>query len=895
MTGLAADEFEKGGTSFDFQKISDQLFENNKASLDQNLVSNGNFETPLKDKGDNCWVINPAAVQNQLADKELQQRVSHLPIYNIVETSDGKAAYLGKPLAIENLCGDLTPDVSGSLMQTIKLPMDGGSRYFLSFRYRGKVTGKYGGSACAIMCYHNQDGKITSLILNCQDPKPQWYAFSTEFEVPLNTTAITLYLRLDGTGEIYFKDVNLCEVKKDMPLSVVLRPMAWLDNQFFLSSHDPAVMVFSWRRNVFKEKLNLKNPVLCVELPSEVMVKSTWKALDPVTAEEKTICGHKYCRYKIDLSSIRNRPLILDGYEIIRMPSLLVYTDFPAGIELPNAYYWIEEDKKPLTRKESFAMHVLPQVCFGKKPDIFLNGFLNCGIFYLDFVGKENRQLLAKFIAKGNNWIVGGFDDRDLADIYHSNGVKFVTQDLSWNFSNAYLIAPPGTKKPEYARFRTIVSNSNDRELREGTCPTAIYSESDFFKESVIPYLGQKLKGFDGLYANWEPFPYDGKGCFCGKCFDEFVKFSKIPEEEIRENWPKEMLAGKQYYDLWVKFRNWQHAMVVKTIQRTIIAINGDRVGLIPAVSFSTMTDSAKGQNFSKEYRVLDYAKSLKYILPWGNYNGWGGTESFSYRKGKYLQTFIYAKKVREFTDENITVAENRPGLVAHPNGGLYRMSNPEGIVMDVLSYFLNRYEASLIAGFPLGYDNRYWAEYAKLNSLITEHEHLVLQGVPFGGFHVEPETPYPSLVKKTGETFPELRDIPLLQTAGYMLGDKKLVAVGNFWEKGDVFFKLAIKGLNPSCRYVVHEADKNRFFANEGKNFYTNAELEKGILLHAGALRWVFFVIEPYREDVDYGKRTSIAQIKTALNEHLPEIKKWVEFEQKLDSTDAMPCEHKQ
>jgi hypothetical protein len=98
-------------------------------------------------------------------------------------------------------------------------------------------------------------------------------------------------------------------------------------------------------------------------------------------------------------------------------------------------------------------------------------------------------------------------------------------------------------------------------------------------------------------------------------------------------------------------------------------------------------------------------------------------------------------------------------------------------------------------------------------------------------------------------------KNTPLLQSWEFAKGSTRLIAVGNFWEQGECFFRLTLNGLNPRTRYVLHEPAARRVYTDaSGRVVRTGAELSKGVLLHVGAMRCAFFVLEPYRKGVDYG-----------------------------------------
>lgn len=889
-SGIMADEFEFGGVSFDFQKISDSRFKNKPKSTGENLVANSDFS---KDNAESWTSGLGVHLEDSALAAKLRGQIKDLIVCKMAELPEGgKAAYIKKSLDLEGICAENTANVSAYWRQVVKMPDSSGGRYSVNFRYKGTVFGKFYTSCYMILVFRDAAGKQLSKsvktengrIVRCPNPKQDWEEFSADFEVSPDTASVELVLRLDGTGEVYFTDVHMQKsIKQDMPLSTCLAPMAFLDNTFCLSQNDPAIMTFAWRRNLPQDKLELKAPEFFVELPESVQLKDVREGLKLISSAAEIVGGKPYRIHKIGLGAVSK---LSEDYMANPVQSILLFTDAAPGTELADAFYWISEGGRQLTKKESFHLKVLPSIRLSAKPDIFMNGFY-IGRIYMNFPGTEGKELLGRFTGgTGAAWIVGK-PDPEMTEIYRRNGIKIITPELYW-VANGYRVGM-GKDKPEYAKFKSLAKTKNVN-IDNATCPVAVYTESGYFRESVMPYLETSLKGFDGLWANWEPYMFVGMGCFCDNCRDEFIKYSKLPAEEIKKAWPQEMAIGKKYYDMCTKFRSYQHSLMVKVIDKAVNSVTTGKAGFVPGVAFVSMTDSRNGRKICTEFDPLDYGASLKYIDPWGPYPCWPSLKPYSYSKGFNLSTFVAARKVREFTEKNFSNPKERPKLHALPHGiqAMFNVTQPEAITMDIISFFLNRYAASSTYAFPNGYDNRFWAAQAEASRLIAEYEKYVFTGAGFDGFSSEPATPYPA-PEKRGQTrfFPEMPPVDMLQTAGFKMNGKYLAAVGNFWEKGDVFFKLSVKGLEKNAAYMLSQPDKKRYFAGEKADFITGAELENGILLHAGALRWAFFVVEPFENNKAYGVKMPPSAVLKAMKEHLPEIAKEAELENKKDAAE--------
>lgn len=209
---------------------------------------------------------------------------------------------------------------------------------------------------------------------------------------------------------------------------------------------------------------------------------------------------------------------------------------------------------------------------------------------------------------------------------------------------------------------------------------------------------------------------------------------------------------------------------------------------------------------------------------------------------------------------------------------------------MEVLGFFVAGFDAATLYLFPKGYDNRFWAAQARANNVIAANEAMVLGGerIPVA---VAPYSPFPAPKKRiNAKYFADLPAESLLQAAAFRQDGRILVAVGNYWEKGDVFFTCRIPDMDPGKEYVMREAETNRTFAGINGRNYTGEEIAKGFKLHAGALRWAFFMIEPAD-----GAATSAAELvkadafAPALAKRLPALQAAADIEAKRDQPEDL------
>ena len=719
------------------------------------------------------------------------------------------------------------------------------------------------------------DGKRRSIIKTFHGNSKEFRSNEMLLPFPENSVSAFFYLRIDGCGIMEIEEPVLEKVQHAAPVEITLHPNGKLDNTFVLSQNDPAVITLVLKRNVpvAELKKQLKAPRLEVILPREVEFVDAGKPLKFI--ERK---GNKLY---FDASFWIQRLLRFDGYENHMKLPLLVTTKAPAGVVAEPVRCQLTDGGKLLTEVNTFKIRIIPQIKKAAQSSIFLSGYQPMGI-YLHFPNAASRRMFAEFSGRtGFGWICLDFDP-ETAGLYRSFGTKIITPELYW-LANGYRI---GAKKPDYAKFKPL-SKTASFDINNGTCPAAVYNKTPFYTGIFEPYLQQNLKGLDGVIANWEPFMFHGQGCFCDTCRDEFADFVKISREEMKKMWPKELTITGKLYKQGVKFRSLQHAKLVKTIHASVNKFSSGKAGFIPEVVWITCADTLARGGSNSEHDPLDYAGDLTYFDPWGPYTGWPTLTPFNYAKGENLETYVAAKRVRTFMKQQL--GKKCPKLVALPHGlqGKFWVTTPEAMAMEVTGFFVQGYHSALLYLFPQGYDNRYWSVMARCNDLIARNEEFVFKGDRVtDALSVEPVSPYPAPRKRISPRY--LLNPPpesLLQCDGFRKGDTLLAAVGNFWVKGDAFFKLKVKGLKKNDLYAVSEAATQRSFVNGNGKCFTGAELEKGVMLHIGALRWAFFKIEPARKALSSFQKITPAHFDRAMKEHLNAIKKAVDEENALDA----------
>jgi hypothetical protein len=206
-----------------------------------------------------------------------------------------------------------------------------------------------------------------------------------------------------------------------------------------------------------------------------------------------------------------------------------------------------------------------------------------------------------------------------------------------------------------------------------------------------------------------------------------------------------------------------------------------------------------------------------------------------------------------------------------------------------MLGYLLNGWNGTFLYYVPRGYDARYWNTIIDANRSIAAYEDFVFKGKEDSNYSVDPVTALPeknlpAFWSEGGDfakKIPTLKDAAIIQSRSYKLGKERLIAIGNFWQKGEVFAEVKIKKLTSSQKYVIAQPVENKIFSkSEKKNYFTGKELAKGVTLHAGALRWAIYVVKPYKKSAKYETVITQDEVAQEMDERTPVITQAIEWE---------------
>lgn len=888
-------QFDIGGVSIDLSERSPEKTE----ITGEDLIDNGSFEEIEDKTGKPKGWTDEFHVHTH--DKE--QGKSLTPkLAPIMERTlscdnppDGKNCVLiTSPLKAYEAIQDekQIPLISNYYATTVELSDTSIPRKFLlSFKYRGKSFLDANDRIMVLVEFRDGAEKTAQrkttrdMIMEGLPFSATWKERQLEFVAPQGTKYLTVYLRLYNYGEAAFDEVKLHELNVSKGVTIRLLPFSFLDNLFCISSGNPGILTLSCQNEA---DVKINKPFVYLELPEKIELLQPRLPLKLQEKGEVVSAGEKYIRYKIDISGLKHT-IPKYSYNIYHAFACLLYTDLPAG-GVYSGKYWFQDENYE-TPPRNFALKVLPGIK-GKTPLLFESG----AMFSRNAEFDDDRavETLTSFYRNvGFNAVHLDGKMMKILESFRNKNIKRYMQP-QW-LCNGYRIGL-GTK-PDNVKFQAMDGSYCKDSGRDGLCPVEVYTEGEYFNEYVVKPLREILvveRSFDGIMPNWEPFMFDYKGCFCPKCKQEFIKYSGLPEDEVNNLWPKDII--KEYRDLWVKFRSWQHGKMVVTIEKIINGL-GKEAGIdahfIPEIAWCSLSE--RYQNLYTQNLPVDYLDKLPVLEPWGPYVLSSFQKPYKYGTGSHLATYGAASEVNDFIAKRIKDPEKRPKLISFPHGYQkeHEVTEPEAIAFEYLCFFLNRWHGAMAYYFPKGYDARYWAALANANTLIADYESFVFKGIKSPDVTVKTETPVPPFGTSTDgviscvydvSRIPLIKENPsLIQMVAYELDGKRMIAVGNFWQKGDVFVRLSVSGLQENQQYVLRQPQFDSCLTGKnGNKALSAAELRNGILIHVGALRFSFFVVETYKDGMNYGMEVTPAIMNDFMAKRLPEIKESIAFEDK-------------
>lgn len=667
-------------------------------------------------------------------------------------------------------------------------------------------------------------------------------AYARTFSVPQGVTKLELKPYDALGGKLTLADLSLVRVH-EREVELFVSQVDALDGTFAVSRGQLAFLSVMWRRR--KDcKLDMSKAEFTLTLPKGVELEDAGSFADAksIVRTDLPDGGAKFVfkpRRDMWIAPVWNqwspRGLLLRGA-----------SDAPDRCGRGRLELRVDgRDVAEAKEIEFLAIDAIPKVTAGRR---YRDGVDWSGGLWR-ILESEKGAKYADFLAdRGVRCMVYEGSRPEVTRRLRAAGVDLLTPACEF-CSNGYQIRNPDVPIPPEEQF--VPCNTTDEDFLEkakkSLCPVAVYTESDYFKNKFLPYLKRYLAGADGLWANWEPHEFRNHGCACVRCKAAFARHLGVAEKELDGVWPEKALKtyGKRYDD----FRSKEHAKLMRTLQKHVTAFTGGEkgVGFIAGVEWSFMGPCWRDEDPAPEYRIREFADSFRWLEVWGPYAAWEADKPYVYLKNKPLANFVAAKAMRAQVDADYPLP-NRPKIMAYPHGlqGTHWVSQPEHISMSLDCFFFNRWSAAYVYFFPKGYDNRYWRAYSEAAARAGRYEDFVLDGRETTDLcSLKPVREYAAPCKCPTYYVPAATNVTFLQHAAFDREGARIVAVLNFWQKGEAFFTLRAKGLADGDYAVVDE--KGVLYANAGGGrTWTAAELAQGVRLTVGAVRTRVFEIVP-------------------------------------------------
>ncbi|MCQ2390740.1 MAG: hypothetical protein MJ240_04900 [Kiritimatiellae bacterium] len=683
------------------------------------------------------------------------------------------------------------------------------------------------------------------------------------YDIGIRSAADTVRFTLklgDGLGTFEIKDFRPIpfRVTPGMDASKYLVAMRQVgtgsfDGVFHLGSGQAGNVILDWRL-LDKErapKINCKDLTLCLQLPKGVdLLDVTAIAVHTRVESVAQPDGSTLHKWKVH---DEKRPVYGRWKNYFR-PAFFIRSDLPAGTQAGTARISAEYEGREVSLPVEMPIVVDDPVVAKSVPKEYVNG-IQCG--------PEVETGVEACAAFADTMIAAGFRGamcirEPFAGIMKEKGRKdahyFKGAGLYF-IANGYTVGthpPTPAKRPLDERFVADDPKYKPELMAASTCPMAVYENKSYYRDHVVPGLRDffdkevKSSGYDAILANWEPNPYFNHGCMCTNCLHEFIRWSKLPAEEVNTGWPQNVRIGGRFRAQAEKFRAWQHGKLMKTLHRTFLDFLGPgSYGFCPMLAWTTATGQLREAPGAEEIASEEYMGDLEWFDPWGPYPWWDAQIPYVHEKRYCVAGWASAKVIREKTDATYA---NHVKLLSFPHGrqGAYWEVLPEWLELNLDAYFFNRWECSLLYKYPVGYDARWHRCCARATERAAKYEDYVFKGKPADSFvSIEPVAEYAAPCHMVSSYLPMTTNVSPLCTAAYDLKNARIIACANYWEEGEAFFTIRCRGLKKGCYTVV--SDRETVWTQEdGRATWTAEELEKGAFVAVGKVRTKVFEIRP-------------------------------------------------
>lgn len=495
-----------------------------------------------------------------------------------------------------------------------------------------------------------------------------------------------------------------------------------------------------------------------------------------------------------------------------------------------------------------FLLAVLPEIRT-PRPTRYANGSFCADAFAFDDRRVVGR--LARFYADaGVSWLVpSAATNYPAMDIWRANGFRRVTPYAGGWCANGYQLGDGNVPPSDLFRLFAPLEKKYEHLSERSVCPCAVIARSDYCRTVLEPLIARHLSGgADGLWVNWEPFMYHGKGCICANCGRAFADYLGRTWASVRPDWPTCAFPGGRLAREGRAFRSHLHGQMMRVLDACVRAATGGEksLGLIPGIHFEQMLSGWRKSPLMTESLPIDFAADFRWINLWGPYLPWHSFLPYEEERGRYVGPWLVAHDLRGSIDRDYP-AGHRPKILSAPQGTMPEwLTEPENFELLFDAAFFNRLEACAPWMFPVGADARYWRAFARATARAAKYEDIVLDGTDVTDrVELTAAREYAAPVKFALRNMPWAKDVPQLLVNAYEKDGVRIVAVFNCWQKGEAFVSLVCEGLADGAYEIVSD-DGVLWAKSREATTYDALELEGGVSLSVGAARCRVFEIRP-------------------------------------------------
>ncbi len=612
------------------------------------------------------------------------------------------------------------------------------------------------------------------------------------------------------------------------------------------------------------EAIEMSQGKLVLELPPgvEIELGSNYVNLKARTEETIERDGKLFKKYTIpctthptsiyqgigpgDMYFNRNRP-----------PVVWVRTDLPEGAEPGRLYmkylYQTKNDPQFIEGPETSVNLKISAPLQGKQPTLVQSGVM--GRFNINTGTNDKSEPLMTEKKLGNYFRQLGYNYvLTPLQIPRETGVYQWKECVLQNVFEVHL----DTEIPEELQFVL-----KGKKLEKVLTPSAIYGGEPWVKEHILGPLADQINtdNVQSLWVNLEPYDYTTLGCQSEKNRDEFIKYAKLPADEVKAAWPDGI--AQKYLKPWREFRNWQVEQIVRTLIE-VIDSKGAQLNTKPFLSFG----------ISKSRMFPSPGDDPVSTVDWGDLpicqQTWSYRETPYTNNPEHVGAHLGAAQIMQSALLAIHYPAALPSNHKMVLGCLYGWDQtgrgtgfyyPEQLeVLHASTALFGLANVQNYAAWPV-WDGRYASAISKANDRIARWEPFTVKGRMQRKHTFHPKSYYfPQKVADTVTPAEQeiVRDFDKpahLFTTEYEKDGRRLIVVANTWIYGDCYYSLRLTDLDPKEKYVVLEPEANRIFTpTESRKSWTAEELTNGVLLHTGSVRISCFLIEKYDEAGNYG-----------------------------------------